>query len=111
MVLRRIFGPKRGEVTGEWRKLHNGELGNLYSLPIIVQVVRSRRMRWAEHVAHMGRGEVCAGFWWRNLRERDHWGDPDLNGSIILRWIFRKWEGVVGTGWSCLRMGRVGGHL
>jgi len=47
----------------------------------------------------------------KNLRERDHWGDPDVHGRIILRWIFRKWEGVVGTGWSWLRMGTVGGHL
>ena len=39
------------------------------------------------------RGEGCAGFWWGNLRERDHWGDPDVDGRIILRWIFRKWEG------------------
>jgi len=43
-----------------------------------------------------GRGEGCTGFWWGNLRERDHWGDPDVDGRIILRWIFRKWEGVVG---------------
>jgi hypothetical protein len=57
------------------------------------------------------RTEVCAGFWWGNLRERDHWGDPDVDGRIILRWIFRKWEGVVGTGWSWLRIGRGGGHL
>jgi hypothetical protein len=53
-VLRRVFGPKRGEVTGEWRKLHNEELNNLYSLPNIVWVVKSRRMRWAGHVALMG---------------------------------------------------------
>jgi len=46
-----------------------------------------------------------------NLRERDHWGDPDVDGRIILRRIFRKWEGVVGTGWSCLRIGTGGGHL
>jgi hypothetical protein len=45
------------------------------------------------------------------LRERDHWGDPDVDGRIILRWMFRKWEGVVGTGWSWLRTGRGGGHL
>jgi len=53
-VLRRVFGPKRDEVTGEWRKLHNEELSNLYSLPNIVLVVKSRRMRWAGHVARMG---------------------------------------------------------
>ena len=55
-VLRRIFGPKRDEVTGEWRKLHNEELSGLYSLPCIVRVVKSRRMRWAGHVARMGDG-------------------------------------------------------
>jgi len=53
-VLRRVFVPKRDEVTGEWRKLHNEELNNLYSLPNIVRVVKSRRMRWAGHVARMG---------------------------------------------------------
>jgi hypothetical protein len=52
-VLRRIFGPKRDEVTGKWRKLHNEELHNLYSLPNIVRVINSRRMRWAGHVARM----------------------------------------------------------
>jgi hypothetical protein len=51
------------------------------------------------------------GFWWGSLRERDHWGDPDVDGRIILRRIFRKWEGVVGTGWSGLRIGTGGGHL
>jgi hypothetical protein len=53
-VLRRIFGPKRDEVTGELKKLHNEELNDLYSLPNIVRVVKSRRMRWARHVARMG---------------------------------------------------------
>jgi hypothetical protein len=62
-VLRRIFGPKRDEVTGEWRRLHNEELNNLYSTPSIVRVIKSRRMRWAEHVARMGKGEVHTGFW------------------------------------------------
>ena len=55
-VLRRVFGPKRDEVTGEWRKLHNEELSDLYSLPNIVRMVKSRRMRWAGHVACMGEG-------------------------------------------------------
>ena len=64
-VLRRIFGPRRDGVTGEWRKLHNEELNSLYSLPNIVRVIKSRRMRWAGHVALMeeGRGvhKVLAG--------------------------------------------------
>ena len=55
-VLRRVFGPKRDEVTGEWRKLHNEELSDLYALPNIVRVVKSRRMTWAGHVARMGEG-------------------------------------------------------
>ena len=59
-VLRRVFGPKRDEVTGEWRKPHNEELNDLHSLPSIVLVVKSRRMRWAGHVARMGGGERCA---------------------------------------------------
>jgi hypothetical protein len=62
-VLRRIFGPKRDEVTGEWRKLHNEELNGLYSLPNIVRVIKSRRMTWAGHVARMGMVEACTGFW------------------------------------------------
>jgi len=54
MVLRRIFGPRRDEVTGEWRRLHNEELNDLYSSPNIVRVIKSRRMRWAGHVARIG---------------------------------------------------------
>jgi hypothetical protein len=60
-VLRRIFGPKRDEVTGEWRRLHNEELYALYSSPDIIRVIKSRRLRWAGHVARMGRGEVHTG--------------------------------------------------
>ena len=51
------------------------------------------------------KGEVFTRFRWGNLRERDHWGDQDVDGRIVLRWIFRKWEGVVGTGWGWLRIG------
>jgi hypothetical protein len=61
-VLGRIFGPKRDEVTGEWRKLHNGELHNLYSSPDIIRQVKSRRMRWAGHVARMGGEKSVQGF-------------------------------------------------
>jgi hypothetical protein len=57
-VFRRIFGPKKVEVTGEWRKLHNEKLHNLYSSPNIVRVIKSRRMRWMGHVARMGEERV-----------------------------------------------------
>jgi hypothetical protein len=56
-VLRRIFGPKRDEVTGGWRKLHNEELHNLYSSPSIIRMIQSRRVRWAGYVARMGKEE------------------------------------------------------
>ena len=110
-VLRRVFGPKKDEITGEWRKLHNEELSDLYSLPNIMRVVKSRRMSWRGMWRVWGGGEGCTGLWWGNLRERAHWEDPDVDGRIILRWIFRKWEGIVGNGWSWLKIGRGGGHL
>jgi hypothetical protein len=107
----RIFGSKRDEVTGEWRKLHNKELHNLYSSPTILRVIKSTILRCAAHVARLGRGEACTGFWWRNLRERDHWGDSGVDGRIILRQMFRKWDVRVWTGLSWLRIETDGGHL
>ena len=60
-VLRKIFGPRRDEVTGEWRRLRNEELNDLYSSPNIVRVIKSRRLRWAGHVARMGEGRGVQG--------------------------------------------------
>ena len=65
MVLRRIFVPRRDEVTGEWRRLHN----DLYSSPNIVRVIKSRRMRWAGRTARTGEKRGCIGSWWGNRKE------------------------------------------
>jgi hypothetical protein len=72
-VLRRIFGPKRDEETGGWRKLHNEILHKLYSSPSIIRTIKSRKMRWAGHVARMGgRIGMHIGYWWASQKERDH---------------------------------------
>ena len=102
---------KRDELTGEWRKLHNEKLSDLYPLPNIVRVVKSRRMRWAGHVACMGEGRGVHRVLVGKPEGKRPLGGPDADGRIILRWIFRKWAGVVRTGWSWLRIGTGGGHL
>jgi hypothetical protein len=79
-VLRRIFGPTTDEVTGERRKLHNEELHYLYSSPSIIRIMKSRRMRWAGHIARMGGRGTHIGCWWENQRERGHWEDQDVGG-------------------------------
>jgi hypothetical protein len=71
-MLRRIFGPKTDEVKGDWRKVHNEELHNLYSSPHIVRKIKSRKMRWAGHVARMGRRGIHTGYWWESQMERDN---------------------------------------
>jgi len=68
-------------------------------------------MRWAGHVARMGEDRGVQRVLVGSLRERSHWGDKNVDGRIILRWFFRKLEGVVGPGWSWLRIGTGGGHL
>jgi hypothetical protein len=111
-VLRRIFGAKRDEVAGECRRLQNEERNDLYSSPTIIRVIKSRRMRWAGHVARMGRrGEVHTGFYWGNLREGDYLEDPGVDGRIILKLIFKKRDGWTWTGLIWLRIGTGGGLL
>jgi len=83
-VLRRIFGPERDEVTGEWRKLYNEELNDLYCSPNIVRVITSRKMRWAGHVARMGEGRGV----YRVLVGK-------LEGKIPLGRPMRRWEGNI----------------
>jgi PAS domain-containing protein len=103
-VLRRIFGPKREEVTGEWRIVHNEELNELYCSTNIIRVIESRRMRWAGHVAHMG-------------EERDVYrvlvGKPEGKkplGRTRCRWEY-KWHVEVWTGLGWLRIETGGWHL
>ena len=99
-MLRRIFGAKRDEVTGEWRKLHNEELNDLYCLPNNFRLIKSRRMRWAGLVAHMEeRRDV-----YRVLVGKPEGNrplvEPDVDGRVILSWIFREWDGGHGMDWS-----------
>jgi len=98
MVLRRIFGRRRDEVTGEWRRLHKEELNDLYSSCNIVRVIKSRRMRWAGYVARMDKEKGCIGSCCGNRREGDHWGDLGVDGWIILGWISRRWDLGIWTG-------------
>jgi len=79
--------------------------------PDIVRVIKSRRMRWAGHVARMGERRGYTRFRWEKLRGRDHLEDPGVNGRIILRWLFRKWDVGAWIGSSWLRIGIDGGHL
>jgi len=81
------------------RKLYNEELNDLYCSPNIVRVIKSR-MRWAGNVARRAKGEAYTRFWWENLMVREHLGDPGVDGRIILRCIFRKWDVGVWTGSS-----------
>ena len=76
-LLRKTFGTTRDAVTVEWRRLHNEELYDLYCLPNIIRTIKSRRLRWAGHVARMGgRGEVHTALWWGNIREGGQLGRP-----------------------------------
>ena len=89
-VLRRIFGSKRGEVIGEWRTLHNEELSDLYASSNIVQGIKSRRMKWAGHVGRMGERRGVYRVLVGKPGEKNHLEDLDVDGTIILRWIFMK---------------------
>jgi hypothetical protein len=89
-VLRRIFGPKRDEVTGEWRRLHNKELYALYSSPNIIRVIMPRRLRWAGHVARTGERRGAYRALVGKPEGRRPLGRPRLDGRIILKWIFER---------------------
>ena len=110
-VLRKTFVTKRDEQTGEWKKLHNEELNDLYCSPNIVRVIKSRRMRWAGHVVRMGERRGAYRVLVGKHGGKRPLGRPRRRLKIILRWIFRKCDVGVWTGSSWLRIGTVGGHL
>jgi len=110
MVLRRIYGPRKDEVTGEW-SLHNEELNNLYSSPNILRVIKSRRMRWAGRVARMGEERGVYRVLVGNRREGDHWGDVAVDEWIILGWTSRRWDVGICTGLGWPRIETCGGRL
>jgi hypothetical protein len=89
-VLRRIFGPKRDEVTGEWRKLHSGELHKLYSSSDIIRQIKSRRMRWAGHVARMGEGRNVYGVLMGKPEGKHHLKDQSVDGRLRSKWTLRR---------------------
>ena len=111
MVLRRIFGPRRDEVTGEWRRFHNKELNDLYCSPSVVRVIKSRRMRWARHVARMDEERVVYRVLVGKPEGRRPLGDLGVDGWIILGWISRRWDLGIWTdlGWPRIETG--GGRL
>ena len=91
-VLRRIFGPKRDEVIGEWRKLHNEDLNDLYCSPNIVRVIKSRIMRWAGHVARIGERRGVYRVLVGKPEGKNHLENLGVDVRIILRWNYRKWD-------------------
>jgi hypothetical protein len=108
-VLRRVFGPKRDEVTGEWRKLRKEELRDLYSLPNIVRVVKSRRMKWAGHVVRMGEERGVHRVLVEKPEGKRPLERPRRRREDNIKMDLKR-EGVE-TGWSWPRIGTGGGHL
>jgi hypothetical protein len=110
-VLRRVFGPKRDEVTREWGKMHNEKLNDLYSLPNIVRVVKSRRMRWAGHVVCMGEDRGVHRVLVRKPEGKRPLRRPRHRWEDNIKMDLQDVGGGHGTGWSWLRIGTGGGHL
>jgi hypothetical protein len=110
-VLRRVFGPKRDEVTGEWRKLHNEELNDLCSSPNTIWMIKSRIMSWAEHVAHMGERRGVYRVLVGKPEGRRPLGRPKLRWKDNIKMNLQEVEWGAWTSLIWLRVGTGGGHL
>ena len=107
----RMFGSKRDDRKWGWSIAHNEETNDLYCSPNILRVIKKRRIRWAGHVARLGRRKAYTELWRGNLKERNHLGGPGVDGRIILGWIFRKWDVGIWTGLGWPRIETGGGRL
>jgi hypothetical protein len=110
-VLRKIFGPKRDEITGEWRRLHNEELYALYSSPGIIRVIKSRRMRRAGHVTRVGDRRGAYRISVGKPDGKKHLEDLDVDARTTLKFIFKKWGEETWTALIWLRIETGGGRL
>jgi hypothetical protein len=110
-VLRGIFGPTRDEVTAEWRKLHKGELHNLYSSRDFIRQIKSRRMRWTGHVACMREGRNMYKVLEGKRKEKDHLEDQGVDGRMGSKWTSGRLVAGVWSGFTWLRIGTIGGLL
>jgi hypothetical protein len=108
-VLRRMLGPKRNDVTGEWRRLDNEELNYLYSSLNTIRVIKKKEMGRTRSTYGEKRG--VTGFWLGDPRGRNQLEGPGLYGRIIVKWVFKKWDGETWTGLIWLRGGTGGGRL
>jgi hypothetical protein len=110
-VLRRIFGLKKNDVTGQRRKLHSGELHNLYSSPYTIRQIKSRRMRWAGHVARVGEGRIVYRVLVGKPEGKEHLKEQGVEGRMGSKWTLGRLVGGIWSGFSWLRIGTVGGLL
>jgi hypothetical protein len=110
-VLRKMFRPKRDEVTGEWRKLHSGELHNLYSSPDIIRQIKSKRMRSAEHVACVGEGRNVYRVLVGKPEGKRPFERPTRRWEDGIKMTLRRLAGGVWSGFTWLRIGIFGGLL
>jgi PAS domain-containing protein len=110
-VLRRIFGPKRDEVIGGSKKLHNGELHNLYPSPSIIRIIRSRRMRWEGRVARLNKRGMRIEYLWGKPEGKRKLGRPRPRWMDNIKLILDRQDGMVWIGLIWLRIGTSGGLL